>query len=673
MATLEIRLLGEFGILYQGAPVGGLGATRAQCLLAYLLLHRDAPISRQHLAFLFWPDSAESQARTNLRNLLHSLLQLLPESERFVQADSQTVQWRPDAPCSVDVQDFRLALKQAGSAEQLRAAIDLYTGDLLPECYDDWMAAERERLAESYRNALQRLADLLEGQGAYHEAIEHAQHLARQDPLRENVWRQIMSLYALDGDRAGVARAYRECRAVLERELDVEPSRETEAAYEKWKRYEAPAGQPDQAPEAGVVPARPLPPTLLDDSPSPVAFGGRPASSSSLWRRTKIGAGHGRAEGRTWLPLTRGLRLIWAAVLLIVVFVILISILRPPPPPPPSPPGPMVVAGCTGGSKEGLLSDPDVQRILSERYHLQVKYETMGSRDMVLRCATGYDFAWPGTEADVERFRKALGHDPSYKTIFNSALVLYSWAEITDALQQAGVVEQRDGVYYVTDTQKLISWLMEGKEWKDIGRPQNFGPFVVVPTDPAKSESGGIFAVYLASMLNNGIVLDRAGAEQVLPRVHEYYDSLGYLEKSTGDLFAKYLKTGPGGKPIIVAYESQGLELIQQMPEPVKQDILKKVRMIYPSPTVWVSHPLIALTPAGKDLIAAMKDPEIQEIGWKRHGFRTGVAGIHNKPEDQLPAHVPETIESFINLPQTDVMDTVVDALSGTPGGAVQK
>ena len=48
-----------------------LGSARAESLLAYLLLHREAPQPRQRLAFLLWPDSSEPQARTNLRHLLH--------------------------------------------------------------------------------------------------------------------------------------------------------------------------------------------------------------------------------------------------------------------------------------------------------------------------------------------------------------------------------------------------------------------------------------------------------------------------------------------------------------------------------------------------------------------------------------------------------------------------
>jgi DNA-binding SARP family transcriptional activator len=50
-----------------------LDSGRAESLLAYLLLHRDVPQPRQRLAFLLWPDSAEGQAHTNLRKVLHNL------------------------------------------------------------------------------------------------------------------------------------------------------------------------------------------------------------------------------------------------------------------------------------------------------------------------------------------------------------------------------------------------------------------------------------------------------------------------------------------------------------------------------------------------------------------------------------------------------------------------
>ena len=77
---LTVRLLGDFLLLDGDLPLDLASTPRLQALLAYLLLHRQAPQSRRRLAFLFWPDSAEAQALTNLRKQLLYSRKLLPPS-----------------------------------------------------------------------------------------------------------------------------------------------------------------------------------------------------------------------------------------------------------------------------------------------------------------------------------------------------------------------------------------------------------------------------------------------------------------------------------------------------------------------------------------------------------------------------------------------------------------
>src|SRR4029453_2689231 len=115
--TLHIRLFGDFSLVYGEEPVTSINTPRLHSLLAYLALHRDAPQLRQHLAFLFWPDTSEAQARTNLRQLLHQLRHALPDADRFLYADSNTVCWRPDAPFQLDLAEFERALADADAAE----------------------------------------------------------------------------------------------------------------------------------------------------------------------------------------------------------------------------------------------------------------------------------------------------------------------------------------------------------------------------------------------------------------------------------------------------------------------------------------------------------------------------------------------------------------------------
>jgi len=240
---LHVSLLGDFRIRQDQALVTGVDAPRLQSLLAFLLLHQDAPQSRAHLAFLFWPDTTEAQARTNLRYLLHQLRRALPAANAHVDAGVQSLTWRSSAEVTLDVTDFEAALGRADKAQAardipaLRAALEhataLYAGDLLPGSYEDWIVPLREKLRQAYLSALERLIRLLEEQRDYEAAIRTGQRLLLHDPVHEATYRCLMRLHALAEDRAGALRVYHTCTTVLRRELDVEPGPATRLAYEQ--------------------------------------------------------------------------------------------------------------------------------------------------------------------------------------------------------------------------------------------------------------------------------------------------------------------------------------------------------------------------------------------------------------------------------------------------------
>jgi non-specific serine/threonine protein kinase len=269
--VLSIQLLGQFRIAAAGSPdvtAMGVRSQRLQALLAYLVLQRQAPLMRQHLAFLLWPVSTEAQALTNLRNLLHQLRQVLPAPEQYFDADSRTLQWRAAAPATVDVIEFEAALARAtvlretgdtpGAIAALRAAESCYGNDLLPACYDDGLAPERERLRLAFVQGLETLVLLLAASGEAAAAVPYAQRLVRHDPLHEDGYRHLVDLYAATGDRIAALRTYQTCRAVLQRELDTSPGPATELAFQRSQ-----ATQLSAAPGPAATP--PAPP--LDELP----------------------------------------------------------------------------------------------------------------------------------------------------------------------------------------------------------------------------------------------------------------------------------------------------------------------------------------------------------------------------------------------------------------------
>jgi len=234
---LNIALLGDFRLYNGTEAVPHFDSLRLQSLLAYLVLHRGTPQSRQHLAFQLWPVSSESQARTNLRKLLLQLRRALPTTDDFLDFDNQTITWRADAPYLLDVAEVQQLLKGLATHPLDHAALtrlfEIYSGELLPSCYDDWIAPLRGQLHQDVMAALDHLVTLLENQRAYEEGIRYAQRLLAFDPLEEKAYQRLMRLRASNGDRAGALKVYQECVKTLERELGVAPAPETAALYQQ--------------------------------------------------------------------------------------------------------------------------------------------------------------------------------------------------------------------------------------------------------------------------------------------------------------------------------------------------------------------------------------------------------------------------------------------------------
>ena len=84
---LHVSLLGEQAITDDGAAVQAR-SSRAVALVAFLVPHAGAPQPRQRIAGMFWPDSTDAQALTNLRRELHHLRQVLGD-EPLARRDAQ--------------------------------------------------------------------------------------------------------------------------------------------------------------------------------------------------------------------------------------------------------------------------------------------------------------------------------------------------------------------------------------------------------------------------------------------------------------------------------------------------------------------------------------------------------------------------------------------------------
>ncbi len=229
-ARLDVRFLGVVEIILDGRRLCAFNSLRLQRFLALIALRRG-PQHRSRLAFELWPDSDERQARTNLRKLLHDFRNALPSIGEFVEIDNETVRWIPTGPSVVDVLSFHDAI----AAGDLALAARLYSGDLLPACYDDWVLDERQKLRAEVFRALMRLTQEAAERDDHRATIKHAQRIIDLEPTDEAVVRLQMEAYLALGDRAAALRSYHRYAEVLERDLAVAPGEAIGAMYRQLR------------------------------------------------------------------------------------------------------------------------------------------------------------------------------------------------------------------------------------------------------------------------------------------------------------------------------------------------------------------------------------------------------------------------------------------------------
>src|SRR5207237_595522 len=117
------------------------------------------------------------------------------------------------------------------AAAALGQALELYRGELMEGYFAEWCLAERERLHQLYLQSLVHLMVYHGGRREYREAISFAQRILQDDPLREDVQRELMKLFALDLQPAEALLQYRRCADVLRTELGIEPMPETQTLF----------------------------------------------------------------------------------------------------------------------------------------------------------------------------------------------------------------------------------------------------------------------------------------------------------------------------------------------------------------------------------------------------------------------------------------------------------
>ncbi|WP_226469194.1 AfsR/SARP family transcriptional regulator [Luteimonas panaciterrae] len=223
-------------------------AGRSASLLAYLALGRGCYFSRSDLLGSLWPERSGASTPGSFNTALWRLRRLIEppphkHGDVIVCDRRGAIGLNGSAQLWLDVEEFQHAIASGLSKPPerltdediagLEHGVALYKSDILMDMTDDWALREREKYRRDYLNALGRLIQIATIRRQYAEGIRHAQAILDHDALREDVHRELMQLFVLNGQRAQALRQFEHCRELLRRELAIQPMRETMALYQK--------------------------------------------------------------------------------------------------------------------------------------------------------------------------------------------------------------------------------------------------------------------------------------------------------------------------------------------------------------------------------------------------------------------------------------------------------
>ncbi|MFG2882088.1 hypothetical protein ACGFYV_07145 [Streptomyces sp. NPDC048297] len=334
-------------------------------------------------------------------------------------------------------------------------------------------------------------------------------------------------------------------------------------------------------------------------------------------------------------------------------------------------------------SKADYFEDPEVQRLLV-RHGFRVHITRLGSRGIAAQSYDGYDVVFPSGQpaADlIARKRVAEGHSTTAYRPFVSPVVLGTYREYAETLQEAGIATPLPGVppgaeplYYSLDMKKFLKASADGSRWDDLGIDRhgihNGNKVLAQTSDICEANSAGTY-LGLVSYIWNGdnIPQDEAQADRFAAKIRLLLNDQGMPSSEKNETYVS--AEGKSISPIAVIYEHQFLA--HQIAAWNGTGHIDSERvLLYPSARFITEPQLIALSPDGArlgDLIT--KDPALQRRAMEL-GFRVRDAEGASATSDSLTRflgqrHIQAPVLSDDDtkavLPRLDLLERMIETV----------
>jgi DNA-binding SARP family transcriptional activator len=232
--VIHIRALGKMYVRVNKHTLNNTDfQTQAARDLLFLLLAHPEGMNKEEIGEIFWPDTSPKDITFRMKNTVYRLRHAV--GKEVILLDQENYRFNNAVDYEYDVEMFlkenALGLQAKEPLQKLahfREAAKLYKGPFLPEVKETWVYSMRESLQQICINILLETAEIYLDMANYNLALEYCNRALAVDNCLELAYRLSFRIYAAMGDRAAVAKQYTRCREVLRREINTEPSLQTQ-------------------------------------------------------------------------------------------------------------------------------------------------------------------------------------------------------------------------------------------------------------------------------------------------------------------------------------------------------------------------------------------------------------------------------------------------------------
>ncbi len=222
-------MLGVFEIFDRQGEHPKFRSKTCKSVLAYLLLHRGAEVSRFFLEETFWPESDANRQAQNLRRSIADVRDALEADNDSIAviATRRNVVWCRQEMIDADTSRF-LDFSERGlnglDEDLLQAAVTEYRGPLLSSLDDGWVYPYRLEYEERFGQCVEMLCYCKVESGQAKEAIRVARSAIHLAPNREDIQIALIRSYRRAGLETEALRQYEDLERMMDDNWGERPS-----------------------------------------------------------------------------------------------------------------------------------------------------------------------------------------------------------------------------------------------------------------------------------------------------------------------------------------------------------------------------------------------------------------------------------------------------------------